>query len=138
MKRSKARLENQMSIFEEPSVTCGDCLCRDCLLWWSGRCPHGGCYDDLRAKYNPYDKAHPNDSPRTSWTDWRTDQANWCRGGIFYPQHICPNYEHYKGSTVKTCLQANVQVFQDGHISCSLVESIGCAECWKRFEGKTE
>ena len=136
-RRTRPKDYEQLSIFEEPGITCGDCWCRECLFWWSGRCPHGGCYDDLRAKYNPYNTAHPNEPPRTGWTDWRAEQAHWCRGGIFYPQRMCPNYEHYEGSKVKECLQANVQVFQDGYISCSLVDHIGCAECLKRFEEKT-
>ena len=137
----KGEILGQLSIFDETpkaSMHCGDCLCNDCLLWWSGRCPHGGCYDNLRALKNPYDKAHPTDPPRTWWTEWRGDQANWCRGGIFYPQYICPDYVRYEGGTVKACLLANVQVFQDGYILCPLVDLIGCAECMKRFEEKED
>lgn len=126
-------------MFEEISVAgCSDCLCRDCMLWWSNRCPHGECYDDMRAKKNPYDVAHPNKPPRTGWTNWRTDQAYWCRGGTTYPQHTCANYVHYEGSKVKSCLLANVQIFQDGYIACSIVDSIGCEECYRRFEEQTE
>lgn len=29
---------------------CEKCVCEKCLYWWSGRCPHGRCYDDIRAK----------------------------------------------------------------------------------------
>lgn len=125
----------QLSLFsEQMSVAgCGDCLCRDCLLWWSSRCPYGECYDDHRAKERPYDKMHPEKPPRTGWTNWRTDQAYWCRGGTTYPTHYCEHYAHYKGSTVMTCLLANVQKFQDGYIGCSLVDSVGCEECYKRF-----
>lgn len=121
-------------LIEKSSHVCGDCLCRDCLFWWSNRCPYGECYDDLRATENPYNIAHPLEPPRTAWTGWQTDQAHWCRGGIFYPQHRCTNYKHYEGSIVKSCLAANVQIFQDGFINCSLVERIGCAECYQRFE----
>ena len=28
---------------------CGDCVCRACLMYWSQRCPMGGCWDDERA-----------------------------------------------------------------------------------------
>jgi hypothetical protein len=112
------------------------CICEKCLYHWSGRCPYGSCYDDLRAKINPYDKAHPGEPPRTSWSSWREDQAAWCRGGIFYQSHDCDKFVEYTGSTVKECLEANVQIYQDGYIHCSLVESVGCEECMRRFEGK--
>ena len=125
----------QLSMFEETSAAgCGDCLCRDCLLWWSNRCPYGGCYDNMRATVNPYDAAHPNEPPRMSWTEWRTDQAFWCRGGIFHPTHLCDHYVQYKGSKAKSCLLANIQIFQDGYILCSIVDTIGCEECYRRFE----
>ena len=35
---------------------CGSCVCQKCLYWWSGRCPEGECYDDKRAKEEPYTK----------------------------------------------------------------------------------
>lgn len=129
----------QLSWIEEASACgCGDCLCRECMLWWSNRCPYGECYDDRRAKENPYDAAHPNKPPRTGWTNWRTDQAFWCRGGICYPQHVCEHYVHYKGSKVKSCLMANVQIFQDGYISCSLVDRVGCEACYRMFEEQAQ
>lgn len=124
----------QLSLFEFASTTCADCICQDCLLWWSGRCPYGGCYDNLRATQNPYDAAHPNQQPRKGWTTWKTDQAHWCRGGIFYPQRVCPDYVQYKGSIVQSCLLANVQIFQDGYINCSLLDTMGCEECYRQFE----
>ena len=117
---------------------CDKCLCRNCLYWWSGRCPYGGCYDDLRAKENPYDKAHPNEPPRDWWSNWREDQAHWCRGGIFYSQHICTAFIRYEGSKIQECFGAPVQVFQDGHIRCSLVDTVGCEACMERFEAKEE
>lgn len=43
---------------------CGQCVCRNCLYWWSDRCPYGGCWDNHRAEIDPYDKAHPDKSPR--------------------------------------------------------------------------
>lgn len=127
----------QLSIFPELRMDgCGICLCRDCLKWWSDRCPHGGCYDDLRAQQDPYDKAHPGDPPRTGWSNWRSDQAYWCRGGVTFPTHVCAGYTHYEGSVVKECLCANVQEFQDGYIACSIVETVGCTECYRRFEDR--
>lgn len=132
-------MAHQLSFFEERSaMSCGDCLCHDCLLWWQGRCPNGGCYDDRRAMIKPYDVAHPNEPPRKQWSDWKTEQAFWCRGGIFYPQHICGSYVHYKGSEIKECIMANVQVFQDGYISCSCIDNIGCEECYRRLEERIE
>lgn len=114
---------------------CGDCLCRKCLFWWSGRCPYGVCYDDHRAKTDPYDKAHPGQPPRKGWTLWREQQAWWCRGGICYPQHSCRHYVEYAGQKVKTCLRANVSVFQDGYIHCPIVENVGCQWCWDQHMG---
>ena len=57
---------------------CGDCVCKSCLLWWSQRCPYGGCYDEHRAKVDPWPGP-----VRKSWTDWNKpgEQAHWCRGG---------------------------------------------------------
>lgn len=128
----------QFSIFADQlsMAGCGDCLCRDCLRWWSSRCPHGECYDDLRAKKNPYNEAHPDRPPRTGWSNWRSDQAYWCRGGATYPAHACADYVHYEGSKIEECLCANVQKFQDGYISCSLVDSLGCEACYERFMNK--
>lgn len=76
---------------------------------------------------------HPDEPPRTAWSDWKTDQAFWCRGGTFYPAAWCEHYVKYTGSHVESCLGANVQVFQDGYIWCSIIDSIGCEECYKRF-----
>lgn len=123
------------TIFETvPSIAgCGSCLCKTCLLWWSNRCPHGECFDDLRAKEHPYDKAHPCDPPRTGWSNWKNDLAYWCRGGVCYPQHTCKAYVEYTGCQVKSCLLANVQIFQDGHIGCSLIDSVGCETCYGRY-----
>lgn len=115
---------------------CGQCACKSCLFYWSQRCPYGECFDDKRAKENPYDKAHPDEAPRTSWSNWRTDQAFWCRGSMFYPVYACQDFVKYTGQEVKECLDCNVSVFQDGYISCPLVECVGCEECYRRFEEK--
>lgn len=117
---------------------CGECICDKCLYWWSSRCPYGKCYDSKRAKENPYDKAHPDKPPRTAWSDWKTQQAYWCRGGIFYLVSYCEHFVKYQGSTVEDCVAAPVQTFQDGHISCSLKDTIGCEECIRRSEGLQE
>lgn len=114
---------------------CGACVCRSCLYWWSGRCPFGCCYDDKRAEENPYDKAHLDRPPRTAWSDWNKagERAYWCRGGTFYPVRYCERFVKYKGCVVKECLEANVVVYQDGYIDCSLLENRGCEECYRRF-----
>jgi hypothetical protein len=116
------------------------CICDKCLYNQSGRCPHGECYDDLRAIENPYDKAHPDEPPRTSWSDWKEDQAYWCRGGIFYQTHECDRYVEYDESKliIRDCLIAVVGVYQDGYIHCSLIESVGCEECMKQFNERVE
>lgn len=119
---------------------CIGCACENCLYWWSDRCPYGKCWDDYRAKADPYDKAHPNEPPRTGWSYWNKpgEQAHWCRGGTFYPNPYCQNFEKYKGQQVKTCLMENVSVFQDGYIKCGIVDTAGCEECYRRFEKKEE
>ena len=116
---------------------CGQCVCQNCLYWWSGRCPFGGCYDDHRVEIDPYDKAHPSRPLRTAWSNWDKpgEQAHWCRGGIFYPVHYCQHFVKYNEEQhmVKDCLKAVVDVFQDGYIYCSLVDTLGCTECYKEF-----
>ena len=119
---------------------CGRCICRNCLYWWSGRCPYNGCYDDHRAEVDPYDKAHPDKPPRTVWSHWDKpgEQAHWCRGGTFYPAHYCPGFTKYKGCQIKECLKCNVAVYQDRYIDCSLVDTLGCTECYKEFNESME
>lgn len=139
MKRKPA--EGQMSLFDIPLLHvhgCGDCVCKTCLMWWSSRCPYGGCYDDYRATANPYDKAHPNEPPRTAWTDWEGDQAHWCRGAAFYPSAHCDHYVKYLGSVVSDCLGANVQRFQDGFMRCGYGEIVDCETCYKQFIERLE
>lgn len=123
----------QLSFEGEPremSVAgCGGCLCRSCLYWWSSRCPYGECWDDHRAKVAPYDKSHPEKPPRTGWSEWKSQQSYWCRGGVFYPQTECERYVKYTDQTVETCLKANVSRFQDGYISCPIIDTFGCRAC---------
>ena len=127
-------MEDYLSTRNRGSMSCGSCVCDSCLYWWSSRCPHGGCYDDFRAKDNPYDKAHPDRPPRKLWSHWNKpgEQAHWCRGGTFYPTHYCEKYVKYEGLVIEECVNCNIQVFQDGHISCSLKGSIGCDACIER------
>lgn len=133
-------IEGQTSMFDEaPDLYCErKCVCRSCLMWWSSRCPYGGCYDDHRAEVNPYDKAHPNKPPRTGWSDWKDDQAHWCRGGTVYPTIYCEHYVKYNGSVIKHCLRANVQIFQDGFMRCGIGEHVDCETCYKQFEEELE
>lgn len=119
---------------------CTGCICRNCLYWWSMRCPFGECWDDHRAATDPYDKAHPGKPPRTLWSDWNKpgEQAHWCRGGINYPVYYCPHFVKYKGQQVKSCLKANVSIFQDGYIECCLINNFGCERCYEEFLAKEE
>lgn len=140
------QIDGQISITEYISTrdgrfpSCGSCVCRSCLYWWSHRCPYGGCYDDLRAKENPYNIAHPDKPPRTAWSNWNKpgEQAHWCRGGVFYPAHYCERFVKYMGSRIEKCLRCNVQVFQDGYMDCCLVETVGCENCYKEFSQRLE
>lgn len=129
----------QCGLFDEdvritsPSLFYEPCICKDCLMWWSRRCPYGGCYDDHRAKVEPWPGP-----VRKTWTNWNLpgEQAHWCRGGIFYPISSCEHYVRYERdkTIVRTCLLENVQVFQDGYILCGLVNILGCKYCYEQFE----
>lgn len=131
----KKRIEDQLTIFDpKPAMSCDNgCVCKSCLMWWSGRCPYGGCYDDYRAATVPYDKAHPNAPPRTGWSNWKEDQAYWCRGGAFYISVYCEHYIEYQGSIVSDCLGCVVQRFQDGFLRCGHGEVVDCESCYERF-----
>lgn len=136
------QINGQMDIFQylsglPASISCGRCICDECLYWWSSRCPYGKCYDDKRAREDPYDKAHPDKSPRTGWSAWNQpgEQAHWCRGGILYPARYCERFVKYEGSVIEECIGCNIQVFQDGYISCSLKETMGCEACISQSEG---
>jgi hypothetical protein len=58
------------------------------------------------------------------------------KGGICHPAVPCVRYVRYTGSIVKECLKAVVEVYQDGYISCSLIEDYGCEKCLNEFEAK--
>lgn len=140
---TKGQIEGQIDLLEWQQSRkriviggCSGCCCRDCLYWWSERCPYGSCYDDLRAKRDPYDKAHPEEPPRTWWSNWNNpgEQAYWCRGGDCYPAYYCEHFVKYKGQQVKHCLKAAISIFQDGYMSCSIIDSVGCEKCYEEFE----
>lgn len=127
-------MEDYISTRDGIFPSCSSCACNNCLYWWSARCPYGGCYDDLRAKENPYDKSHPGKPPRTLWSDWNKpgEQAHWCRGGTFYPEHFCERFVKYEGSSIEECVGCNIQVFQDGYVSCAIKDTMGCEACIDR------
>lgn len=134
-------MDGQINIFDYLSQIsailfggCGKCVCKKCLYHHSGRCPYGGCFDNKRAIENPYNEVHQNEPLRTSWSNWKTDQAYWCRGGIFYPVQQCKEFIKYMGCECKDCIKCVVTVFQDGYIDCSLVDSVGCEVCYKEFK----
>ena len=118
--------------------TCGDCICRYCLYWWSSRCPYGQCFDDLRAKENPFDEKYPHRSPRKLWSDWAKDgeQAHWCRGGIVYPTDHCEYFEQYTGQRIVRCVEAQTQEFQDGYVICLIRENMSCTTCMENLSRK--
>ena len=113
---------------------CRNCVCTTCLMHASGRCPYGTCFDDHRALTHPYDEMHPNEPPRKAWSDWRTQQMYWCRGGAFYPSLSCEHYVRYEGSRVEDCLGAVIQKFQDGFIRCGCGDDFDCNKCYQQFE----
>lgn len=65
-----------------------------------------------------------------------------CYRCLYHESHRCRNekkcpdgmeYIEYTGSSVKQCLCATTEVYQDGYIHCPILESIGCEECMERF-----
>lgn len=139
------KIEGQLTIEEyqksrKKNTNGCQCICKNCLYWWSSRCPYGKCYDDYRAETEPYDKEHPGRPPRKQWSNWNKpgEQAHWCRGGIFYTAYYCEHFVKYKGQQVRECIKANVSVFQDGHISCNMIDCYGCERCYAELEEKME
>lgn len=135
-------MEHQITLDEyaagrKKTLSYSGCVCEKCLYWWSGRCPYGKCYDDYRAKTEPFDKVQEQ-TPRTGWSDWNKpgEQKHWCRGGIFYPATYCEHFAKYAGSTVEDCVAAPIEIFQNGFIRCALKDNITCEECIRRVEGK--
>lgn len=118
---------------------CTGCICKQCLYYASGRCPHGRCYDDLRAKVYPYNTVYPDDI-RTEWSNWNLpgEQAHWCRGGDFYQARCCTEFVQYTGCQVEDCLSAMVTKYQDGYMLCALIDCLGCEKCMERWEQRQE
>lgn len=114
-------------------MNCSDCLCRYCLRWWQNRCPYGECYDDYRARTDPYTASHPE---RHTWTDSHKpgEQEHWCRGGALYPAEDCEHYIEYEGQRIEECVKANIQVFQDGTRNCSMMVGGSCEVCLRELE----
>lgn len=138
MKQIPGQISLNEILIQKKAAYGGQCICRSCLYWWSNRCPYGECYDDRRAKEEPYDKVHPSKPPRRAWSNWNKpgEQAHWCRGGILYPISYCESFVKYTGCNIEDCVEAPIQIFQDGYVICTLKESIGCESCMKRAEEK--
>lgn len=65
--KGQIELLDYLKSIEQPKskFSCSDCCCKDCLYWWSSRCPYGICWDDHRAegqKINDYACEHMTDS----------------------------------------------------------------------------
>jgi uncharacterized coiled-coil protein SlyX len=43
------------------------------------------------------------------------------------------SFIEYTGSTVRQCLEATTEIYQDGYIHCPVIDEWGCAECMRRF-----
>lgn len=138
------KIQGQIDIFDyikentSISPTCSNCVCRKCLYWWSNRCSYGECYDAKRAFEEPYDAAHPNKSPRKSWSDWNkpNEQKFWCRGGTFYPVKHCEKFVKYTGLEIQECVACNITIYQDGYVSCAIKECMTCEMCIEEQEGR--
>ena len=114
-------------------MSCTDCLCRYCLRFWQSHCPYGECYDDYRAKTDPYTAHKPE---RHTWTGSHDpgEQEHWSRGGALYPASECECYIEYEGSHIEECVKANIQVFQDSFRTCSMMINGSCEMCLQELE----
>ena len=117
---------------------CSKCICNNCFHRQRKNCPYGLCYDDKRAVEQPYQINFVNDYRNWSDINKPMERNHWCRNGIFYPVNKCSEFVMFKGVIVKECLKANVCIYQDGYISCSLIEGYGCENCYKEFMKKEE
>lgn len=113
--------------------TCSECLCIYCLYLWSGRCRYGNCYDDYRAKSDPYTKHYPE---RHIWSNSCKpgEQEHWCRGGIFFPTEECESFEQYEGQKIEQCHKASTRVFQDGYRICPMMVDGSCDQCMREMD----
>jgi len=69
--------------------------------------------------------------PLCSHYDCLYDQSGRCRN-----QRKCPegmSYIKYTGSSVRQCLEATTEIFQDGYIHCPILNYLGCEKCMERF-----
>lgn len=66
-----------------------------------------------------------------------------CYRCLFFESHRCRNNQtcpdgmkfiRYTGSTVKQCILATIEVFQDGYIHCPVLDCYGCEKCMKETE----
>jgi len=85
------------------------CICRKCLFWWSCRCD-GKCKEQE------------------------------CTGGWMNQAYACKNFVKIDDSQTKVmdCMEAVIVKYQDGYIQCSIVNDIGCEECYTRFIAKKD
>lgn len=70
-----------------------------------------------------------------------------CFHCLYFESHRCRNkktcppgmsYVEYTGSTVRQCLEATTEIYQDGYIHCPILESVGCERCMERFGDGSE
>ena len=130
------------AVIEKYGEGCKDC-CNRCLNWWTRKCPYGNCFDSWRSMHFPRIKITGEKREGWSHCDEPGEQDHWCRGGILKSvdvSKVCDSFVKYEPDKThcETCLFANVTVFQDGYIQCSLVDSIGCEKCMEIFEDQLE
>lgn len=115
--------------------SCSECICRYCLYWWFGRCKYGECYDDCRAKDDPYTKYFPE---RHLWSNSHNpgEQEHWCRGGSWFVSEDCDYFEQYEGQKIEQCYRAMTSVFQDGYRICTMMVNGSCEQCLKELDRK--
>ena len=63
-------------------------------------------------------------------------ESHRCRNEKTCPEGL--HYEEYTGSTVRQCLRATVESFQDGYIHCPILDCVGCEKCMEDFGDGTD
>jgi hypothetical protein len=134
-------------------VTYREHICGNCGYYEAGEYSHGICTNE---QITPHPKGVIIDGEKTyidskecfsgahacgKFVKKEEPKKN-CYHCLYHESHRCRNqnscpegmkYIKYTGSSVKQCLCATTEVYQDGYIHCPILESIGCKECMEKF-----
>lgn len=58
-------------------------------------------------------------------------ESNRCRNAKTCPEGM--SFVEYTGSSVRQCLYADTEIYQDGFIHCPVIDCLGCERCMELF-----